>query len=228
MPPILFGKTLLIRKYESENMETSPDIRGFTLVELLVSVTVLSILLVVGVPAFQSFIQNNRQTSQLNTVVMTLLSARSEAIRSNTPVVVCTSTDGKQCRNCGSDTECGNWEDGWMVFTDVVRTDPATERNRVNDAGGGSEVSLCETTNDDCVLSAMSTLPAGTTLRFDDGGDGNAITYLPVGGSNPTGVFTLCVPHASKYKEIAVTSTGRPMTSESDPAGGKTTVESCP
>ena len=43
------------------NMDKEP---GFTLVELLITIVVVSILLAAGVPAFQSFIKNNRVTAR--------------------------------------------------------------------------------------------------------------------------------------------------------------------
>ena len=42
------------------NMDKEP---GFTLVELLIAIVVVSILLAAGAPAFKDFIKNNRVTS---------------------------------------------------------------------------------------------------------------------------------------------------------------------
>ena len=43
--------------------------RGFTLTELLVTVAVLIVLLVVGVPEYRSMTENNRQVAAINKMV---------------------------------------------------------------------------------------------------------------------------------------------------------------
>lgn len=53
---------------------------GFTLVELMVAVAVLTILITVGVPAFTDFVQNSRTTTQVNEMIRVLSLARSEAL----------------------------------------------------------------------------------------------------------------------------------------------------
>jgi len=205
-------------------MDTKANNCGFTLIELMVALAVLSALMVIGVPAFQTFIQNNRQTSEHNGLVLTLLSARSEAVRANVPVVVCTSTDGQACRDCSIDSDCGNWEDGWILFTDVVRTNPTTQEGVVN-ATAGATAELCES-GEDCVLGIYDGLGTGNTLRLVDGGNGNAVVYEPTGASDVSGTFTMCMPKTTVYKQLTVSSTGRPMTGYTSPTGPK--VTSCP
>ncbi len=206
-------------------MNTKAKEPGFTLVELMVTLTVLSALLVVGVPAFQTFIQNNRQTSEQNGLLLTLLGARSEAVRANVPVVVCASTNGLSCRNCGSDAECGNWEDGWITFTDVVRGTATTEGLPNLTAGGAAE--LCEP-NEDCLLSASEGLNAGSTLRLAGTANGNAVVYDTTGANDLAAslTFTMCMPKTTVYKQLTISSTGRPMTGDKSPTGPK--VTSCP
>ena len=198
---------------------------GFSLVELMVTVTVLSVLLVVGVPAFQTFTQNNRQTSQHNALLLSMLSARSEAVRANVPVVVCTSTDGASCRDCGADVDCGNWEDGWIAFTDVVRgTGTTTE---IVNATAGANAEVCEP-DEDCVLSIYDSLSPGNTLRLAGTASGNLVVYDTTGG-NDLGAevtFTMCVPQSTVYKQLTITNTGRPMTGDLSPVGPKVTT--CP
>jgi len=86
--------------------------KGFTLVELLVTIVILGLLAFFGVPSTQAMIAGNRATTQSNELVSTLLLARSEAIRRNQPVSVCPSTDGVSC------TGNGNWNVGWITFVD--------------------------------------------------------------------------------------------------------------
>jgi type IV fimbrial biogenesis protein FimT len=74
--------------------------RGFTLLELMVTVAVLAILVTVGVPSFQDLIQNNRVTTQTNELVTALNFARTEAVKRgrNVEVVVTQVTPGWRAR----------------------------------------------------------------------------------------------------------------------------------
>lgn len=80
---------------------------GFTVIELLVAITILAVLLGVGLPSLQETIRTNRVASTTNDVVAALQIARSEAIRRGENVTVCSSKDQTTCS--------GTWEDGWVV-----------------------------------------------------------------------------------------------------------------
>ena len=72
-------------------------VRGFTLVELMVTVAVAAVLLAIAVPSFTSIVNSSRLTAQANEVVAALQSARMEAVRRNARVSVCSSADGSTC-----------------------------------------------------------------------------------------------------------------------------------
>lgn len=84
---------------------------GFTLVELIVTLSLVAILATVGVPNFANFIANNRLTAQANELVTSLNLARSEAIKRSSRVSVCRSNNNTSCS--------GTWNDGWIVFVDA-------------------------------------------------------------------------------------------------------------
>ncbi len=99
--------------------------RGFTLIELMVTLAVLGILLTVAVPNFQTFVMNGRMASQTNDLITALNLARSEAVRRAANVTVCASSNGTSCT--------GGWAAGWIVL------DAAGTPIRVQQAlGGGS------------------------------------------------------------------------------------------
>ena len=55
-------------------------VRGVTLLELLVALAIGSILLGVGIPAYESVVRNNRLATDTNELVAAIHYARSEAI----------------------------------------------------------------------------------------------------------------------------------------------------
>lgn len=83
---------------------------GFTLVELMVTIAVLSIVTLVAVPSFNSLVQGNRMTAQVNQFVAALNLAKAEAVRRNQTVLFCHSADSASC----SEAPASGWE-GWLV-----------------------------------------------------------------------------------------------------------------
>ncbi len=62
--------------------------RGFTLIEMLVTLTVLAILMGIGVPSFRSFVAGQRVKTVSNDLMTALMQARSEAVKRNANVTI--------------------------------------------------------------------------------------------------------------------------------------------
>jgi len=77
-------------------------VRGFTLIELMVTVTVLAILLAVAAPSFTSFIAGQKVKSASNDLTTALILARSEAIKRNADIVI-------------APVNANSWVGGWSV-----------------------------------------------------------------------------------------------------------------
>lgn len=92
------------------------SVKGFTLIELMVTLVVLAIAIGLAVPSFAELIRNNRADAQSGAVVDALSLARSEAIKRGTTVVVLPTTGT-------------NWNAGWRVEvgSEVLRTFQALE-----------------------------------------------------------------------------------------------------
>lgn len=90
--------------------------RGFTLVELMITLLVAAILLAMAVPGFQTLSQRSRQINALNDVASAIGRARSEAVTRNREVVLCVSDDRSTCK-----TGSAQWEKGWIAFVDSDR-----------------------------------------------------------------------------------------------------------
>ena len=86
---------------------------GFTVIELMIVVSVMAVIAVVAVPTVGNVIANTRITTQVNEMASSLHLARSEAIKRSTNMTLCKSSNGSSCTNSG------NWAQGWIVFTDT-------------------------------------------------------------------------------------------------------------
>lgn len=84
--------------------------RGFTLVELMITVIVLAIVASIALPTFIRLYQANQLAGQVNQVVGALNAARTEAIKLNRNIVFCHSADGAAC----SAPPAAGWQ-GWLV-----------------------------------------------------------------------------------------------------------------
>lgn len=123
---------------------STPNERGFTLLELMVAITVLGILLGLGVPAFNDIIRNNRVAAETNQLMTALAYARSEANRRGMPVSICASNVA-QTACAGAST----WTNGYLVFSD-----------RDGDPG--------EIDGDDALIQTSRAIPRGVQLVAED------------------------------------------------------------
>lgn len=84
--------------------------RGFTLIDLIMTLGIMSILFGAALPAFDEFLDKQKLISETNKLRGTLHSSRLTAISQNKKVTVCPSSDQVNCHN--------NWSDGYMAFID--------------------------------------------------------------------------------------------------------------
>lgn len=77
--------------------------KGFTLIELMITIAVLGIMLAFAVPSFVNLIENSRVTTQANTLLGAVNLARSEAVKQGVPVSI--------------QNEPGGFVDGWCVIS---------------------------------------------------------------------------------------------------------------
>ncbi|HSI49259.1 MAG TPA: GspH/FimT family pseudopilin [Ideonella sp.] len=93
----------------------SRALRGFTLVELLVTIAVAAILTMIAAPAMQTMLATRAVAGNADDLAAALRQARSEALKRGMPVSVCASADPNAGAAACAD---GVWTAGWLVFTD--------------------------------------------------------------------------------------------------------------
>lgn len=85
--------------------------RGFTLVELMVTVAIAGILLGIAIPGFAEFLRGVRASSDVTSLTSALALARSEAVKRNQLACVYSSA----------------WSDGWEVRIDSSGNDSCSD-----------------------------------------------------------------------------------------------------
>ena len=123
--------------------------RGFTLIELMVTVSLIAILMAIATPSFTTFQRNAELTSRVNSLLASINAARSEAMKRGRDAVL-TPLDGS------------NWRSGMVVFVDI-------NSNLTFDSG--SDVSVFR--NEDALPSYLDITATGSPnasppyIRFD-------------------------------------------------------------
>lgn len=136
--------------------------RGFTLIELMVTVAVIAILAVVAIPNLRDFVHNNRLRATSNELVASLQAARMEAVRLNSNAIVCRSTNGTTCAG-GTDA----WA-AWVVLADVDHDGAADDLVRTGAAAAPVVVSSSESIDNSAVTfgpDGMARTAAGLPLQ---------------------------------------------------------------
>lgn len=120
--------------------------RGFTILELMITLAVVAVLVSVGVPGFRAVIMDNRLVSQANLMVTSISVARSSAVKYQRNATVCSSTDfDAAVPTCAASTD---WSTGWIVWVDKDR-DAATDAGEIISVHGplNATSSLSSTAN---------------------------------------------------------------------------------
>jgi len=120
---------------------------GFTLPELLVTITIAAILAAIAAPSLKSFISSERIRTASFDLISQLTLARSEAIKQNDSVTVA-STSGTNA-----------WENGWSISgpAGTLKTQAAYPKLTISTGIGGSA---------SFVFNRSGRVASGATINF--------------------------------------------------------------
>jgi len=161
--------------------------RGFTLVELVVGLTILGVLFAIALPSYSSFVAEQALAAEARRLAEAVSLARSEAIKRNGFVVVCA---GPAAAGCSPDAA---WHEGWTMFEDrdgnaeLDPSDPLIGAERRASTG----------------VSIAGNAPVDHYLRFNYVGMARTVT-----GALQMGTFEVC---RSGYKawRVVLANSGR-------------------
>ena len=128
-------------------------VRGFTLIELMVTVSIAAVLMLVAVPSLTAFRRNAELTSVANKVTSSINAARGEAMKRNMNAVVVPLDNG------------ASWDVGWAAFVDKSVARSAT----FNPSAEG-------------IVSTQEAVPPGITVS-GNGTAAGAVPYIMFNGS---------------------------------------------
>jgi type IV fimbrial biogenesis protein FimT len=155
-----------------------------TLIELVTTMSVMAILAGIAAPSFAGFIERQRASAAMSSLLTHMSLARVAAITRNRRAVLCPSADGVHCE-LGTD-----WSQGWVLFMDE-------DGNRMPD--GSDEIVRVELE------------PTSRHLRVASTSGRQQLRYLPDGRSAGTNLtISICNKRNELLGQVIVNNMGRP------------------
>lgn len=161
-------------------------IMGFTLIELMIAISVMVILIFSGVPSFIQFLRDSSTAAHTNSMVSAINLARTEAVRRGAEVRLTAQSDVNGVLS---------WNNGWVVWVDSDEDYIASESEVIryfSDVTSGANFSSA---SNEIIFNSQGEL---------DGVNSYVITFTPDG----------C--HNNERRVITISNTGRPATSKVD------------
>jgi prepilin-type N-terminal cleavage/methylation domain-containing protein len=151
--------------------------RGFTLIELMITLVIMVVVISIGVPSFNDFIASQRVRTTASDLMADMAFARAEAIKESRQAIMERVAGGT-----------GTWKDGWRICVDLnadgscdadevrksatpVPGDPATTVVCATDSGLLASIAFRP---DGRVVGPPAAANAGLKIQIDVGADSSA------------------------------------------------------
>lgn len=171
-------------KLPSDNKQS-----GFSLIETMIALAIVSILITTAIPSFSSIINQTRLSTTSYKLQHSLALARQSAISSGNKVHLC-ALDPNDPNKCEESRKFNsNWSQGWMVFADV------NDNNELD--------------SHDNILSINNT-PHTINIVFNQRG---RLRFFPDGSARSAG-FYICNKKSEENRHIKLLYSGRARTTK--------------
>lgn len=174
---------------------------GMTLIELMVTLSVVAILATVAAPSLQTMIERNQLQALTNNLVSNLYFARSEAAKRGFNIGLCASDNTQTA----CDATATSFANGWIIFTDYDKNLSLTAATTKFDTNGDSVFDEVEE------ILLIGEAPNERFTISSNGTPANSISYRPTGDTLPR-AFSLTITKAADstaLSRIFFNTTGR-------------------
>lgn len=131
--------------------------KGFSLIELIVAMSIVSIIITISFPSYKSSNISNRLSGETNQLTNILSFARNEALRRNNFVSICASTNNTSCNS-------KDFNNGAIVFTNETKSTTINSANILRKIGKWQGTDSGQMNLDDSESSMLTFNGAGAPI----------------------------------------------------------------
>jgi len=164
--------------------------KGFTLIELMLVITLISIFSVFSIAGIQHLMKARGYDNMLATLENTLATAAGNSRSTGFTTLACPSDDLASCVNRA------DWSAGWITYND---------KNQNHNLDDGEPV-----------IGAHDAIDEDIKIQLNAAGNGAKVIFYPTGRLWPNGNFSVCSQKLDRSHTITLAMTGRIRVTEDE------------